>query len=285
MLTVDESPHLLSKNLLAVLATFPDGAVVAFSGGVDSAVVAAGAFQVWQHRAVAVTADSASVPRNDIQIAKDIAQQIGIRHIIVGTNEFENENYLINDGSRCFHCKTELYSQIQEIAPQLGISTICSGANQDDLGDYRPGLLAAQNFAVRHPLQEAGLGKQAVRAIAKLWQLPIWDRPASPCLSSRIVPGLAVTPARTQMIELAEQWLREKEIPDCRVRLHHDELARVEIPVEFLPIVLEADFREKFLIFCQNLGFRFVTFDLAGLRSGSMNELISLDVKNRYQLH
>ena len=179
---------------------------VAFSGGIDSTVVAQAAFLALGDRAIAITADSPSVPLPEIDEACTLARHIGIRHQLVATNEFADADYVRNDGSRCYHCKSELYDRIETLLPRLGLQVICSGANLDDLGDYRPGLKAAAEHAVRHPLQEVGLTKAAVRAIARAWGLPTWDKPASPCLSSRLAPGVTVTPERTGRVEAAEAY-------------------------------------------------------------------------------
>src|SRR5438874_7330757 len=204
----DLPPDLTAKRdrLLAVLGELP-GAAVAFSGGIDSTVVAKAAFLALGDRAVAVTADSPSVPRSELADARRLADLIGIRHVVVRTQEFDNPDYLKNAGDRCYHCKSELYSRIETLLPELGVPVVCSGANLDDLGDYRPGLAAAAEHAVRHPLQEAGFTKSDVRELARQWGLPAWDKPASPCLSSRLAPGVAVTTERTHRVEAAEQYL------------------------------------------------------------------------------
>src|SRR3954471_13270816 len=207
------------------------GCAVAFSGGIDPTVVAKAAQLALGERAVAVTADSPSVARSELEDARRLAALIGIRHEVVRTAEFDNPDYQRNDGSRCYHCKSELYDQILARLPALGAGVICSGANLDDLGDYRPGLTAAAERHVRHPLQEAGFTKADVRALARAWDLPTWDKPASPCLSSRLAPGLAVTTERTARIEAAEAYLKSLGLRDCRVRLHEGELARIEVPV------------------------------------------------------
>src|SRR5690349_20463712 len=217
---------------------------VAFSGGIDSTVVAKAAFLALGERAIAVTADSASVPRAEIDDAVRLAKQIGIPHRLVKTEEFEDPDYLKNDGTRCYHCKSELYSRIETLLPELGVSVICSGANLDDLGDYRPGLTAAAEHAVRHPLQEAGFTKADVRALARAWGLPTWDKPASPCLSSRLAPGVTVTPERTARVEAAEEYLRGLGYRECRVRLHEGELARVEVLPEGLARLADPEVRE-----------------------------------------
>jgi uncharacterized protein len=269
-------------TLLALLSEM--GSVgVAFSGGVDSAVVAQAAHLALGNAAVAITAHSSSVAEQERQDAERIARQMGIRHLVIQTNEFKNPAYLQNDGSRCYHCKTELYDQLLASAPQLQVRIIVSGANLDDQGDYRPGLKAAAEHGVRHPLQEAGLHKSEVRALAQDWNLPIWDKPASPCLSSRLVPGLAVTPERTRRIEEAERYLRTLGLREFRVRLHEGELARIEVTPDAIIMLADPGSREKLTEHFLHLGFKFVTLDLLGFRSGSMNELIPLEVKNRYK--
>jgi uncharacterized protein len=255
---------------------------VAFSGGIDSTVVARAAREALGDKAVAITADSASVPRAELEDARRLAALIGIRHVIVTTEEFANPDYLRNDGRRCFFCKDELYSRIEELLPRLGVSVICSGANLDDLGDYRPGLMAAAQHRVRHPLQEAGFTKADVRALARFWRLPTWDKPASPCLSSRLAPGVAVSRERTARIEAAERYLHELGLRECRVRLHEGELARIEVPGEEIVRLAEPAVRAGIAVRLKELGFRFVTLDLEGFRTGSMNELIPLELRREY---
>lgn len=272
-------------RLLETLAGFGDTGlvVVAFSGGIDSTVVATAAHRAVGDRALAVTADSPSVPRREIEEARAVAGLIGVRHRVVGTNEFESPDYARNDGSRCYFCKSELYTRIESLLPELGAATVCSGANLDDLGDYRPGLTAAAEHAVRHPLQEAGFTKADVRALAKEWDLPTWDKPASPCLSSRLAPGVRVTTERTARVEQAEEYLRGLGLRECRVRLHEGELARIEVPVGQIPRLADPAVREALARRLRELGFMFVTLDLEGFRSGSLNTLVSLDVRKGYE--
>ncbi len=268
-------------RLLSLLAQM-GGCAVAFSGGIDSTVVARAAREALGERAVAVTADSPSVARAELDDARRLAALIGIRHEVVATEEFANPDYLKNDGSRCFFCKDELYSRVEELLPRLGVSVICSGANLDDTGDYRPGLKAAAEHHVRHPLLEAGLRKAEVRALARHWGLPTWDKPASPCLSSRLAPGVSVSRERTARVEAAEVYLRRLGLRECRVRLHENELARIEVPAGEIARLAEAQVREPLARYLKELGFRYVTLDLEGFRSGSMNELVPLELKQRY---
>jgi len=255
---------------------------VAFSGGIDSTVVAKAAFLALGDRAVAITADSPSVPRAEIEDAREMARQIGIRHLVVPTEEFDDPDYVRNDGARCYFCKSELYARIETLLPELGASVICSGANLDDQGDYRPGLKAAAEHAVRHPLQEAGFRKSDVRALAQAWGLPTWDKPASPCLSSRLAPGVEVTPQRTGRVEAAEAYLHELGLRECRVRLHEGELARIEVPAAALVRLAELEVRKELVRRLKDLGFQFVTLDLEGFRSGSLNALVNLETKKLY---
>jgi uncharacterized protein len=252
------------------------------SGGIDSTVVAQAAQLALGERAVAVTADSPSVPRTELAEAQELARHIGIRHRIVGTSEFANPDYVKNDGTRCYFCKSELYAQIERILPELGVEVVCSGANVDDMGDYRPGLTAAAEHHVRHPLQEAGLTKAEVRQLARAWGLPTWDKPASPCLSSRLAPGVQVTTERTSRVEAAESYLRSLGYRECRVRLHEGELARIEVPVAELHRLAESGVRDDLARRFRELGFQFVTLDLQGFRSGSLNALVNLELKQAF---
>ena len=272
------------RDALLELLRSHGGVAVAFSGGIDSTVVAAAAHRALGPRTVAVTADSPSVPRAEIAEARAIAQRIGIAHRVVKTREFDDPAYLRNDGARCFFCKSELYTRIEEILPELGVDIVCSGANLDDLGDYRPGLNAAAEHHIRHPLQEAGFTKADVRALAKEWNLPTWDKPASPCLSSRLVPGLAVTPERTRRVEEAEAYLHGLGLRELRVRLHEGELARIEVPLSSVARLAETGVREALVGKCKELGFRYVTLDLEGFRTGNLTDLVAVETKRLYAM-
>jgi uncharacterized protein len=277
------SPELAARRdrLLDRLRSY-GSAAVAFSGGIDSTVVAQAAQLALGDRAVAVTADSPSVARSELEDARRLAEQIGIRHLVVATDEFADPDYVRNDGSRCYFCKSELYGRIETLLPDLGVAVICSGANLDDQGDYRPGLKAAAEHQVRHPLQEAGFTKADVRALALAWGLPTWDKPASPCLSSRLAPGVEVTRERTARVEAAERYLHGLGIRECRVRLHEGELARIEVPPAELARLAEPEVRDALARRFKELGFRFVALDLEGFRSGSLNSLVSIEHKRLF---
>ncbi|WP_425614803.1 ATP-dependent sacrificial sulfur transferase LarE [Anatilimnocola sp. NA78] len=275
---LDDRLTSLRDALLAYLQPLPSAAV-AFSGGVDSAVVAQAAYLALGDKAVAVTGVSASLASGELELAREIAQQIGIRHEIVSTEELARTGYVANAPDRCYHCKTELYTKLTELAPAWGVSALLNGANLDDLGDYRPGMKAASEFRVLSPLAECGLNKADVRELARFWQLPCSDKPATPCLSSRIAYGEQVTPERLARIDQAEVFLRELGLGEIRVRLHAGELARIEVPLDVLPQLAQPEVREKITQRFKSLGFRFVTLDLQGFRSGSMNTLLSLSKK------
>jgi len=250
---------------------------VAYSGGVDSAVVAKAARVALGDDAVAVTAVSDSLASGELEEAEALARRIGIAHRVIRTEEFADPNYLRNNPDRCYFCKSELYGRLSGLLGSLGVETIASGANLDDAGDHRPGMRAAGENGVRHPLQECGLGKAEVRALARAWDLPAWDKPATPCLSSRIAYGVGVTPERVRMVDAAENWLRARGLRLLRVRYHDGDLARVEVPLDELPRLASAEVRSELVPAFRALGFKYVTLDLEGFRSGSLNALIPLD--------
>ena len=250
---------------------------VAYSGGVDSTVVARAAYEALGDRAIAVTAVSDSLASGELEEAEALARQIGIRHRVIRTEEFADPNYLRNQTDRCYFCKSELYGRLSGMLEILEVDAIASGANMDDMGDHRPGMRAAAERGVRHPLQECELTKANVRALAQAWGLPIWDKPATPCLSSRIAYGEEVSPERVRMIDQAEQWLRQKGLRVLRVRYHKGDLARIEVPLDDLPRLVDLDVRGELIAAFRTLGFKFVTLDLEGFRSGSFNSVIPVE--------
>jgi pyridinium-3,5-biscarboxylic acid mononucleotide sulfurtransferase len=250
---------------------------VAFSGGIDSTVVAQAAYEALGDAAIAVTAVSESLAAGELDEAQELAKKIGIRHRVIRTEEFADPNYRRNDSNRCYFCKSELYGRLSGMLGELGVELIVSGANTDDMGDYRPGLRAASEHGVRHPLQECNLSKADVRALALAWGLPTWDKPATPCLSSRVAYGEDPTPERVRMIDQAEQWLRQHGLRILRVRYHKGDLARVEVSPDDLPRLIELELRGELITAFRALGFKFITLDLEGFRSGSMNSVIPVE--------
>jgi uncharacterized protein len=254
---------------------------VAFSGGIDSTVVAQAAQLALGDRALAVTAVSESLAEGELEEAEALARRIGIRHRVIRTEEFADPNYLRNNTDRCYFCKSELYGRLAGLLGALGADVIASGANADDMGDHRPGMRAAGEHGVRHPLLECGLAKAAVRDLARAWDLPTWDKPATPCLSSRIAYGEDVTPEKVRMIDAAEGWLRRQGLRLLRVRYHKGDLARIEVPVEELARLASPEVRAELVPAFRALGFQYVTLDLQGFRSGSLNAVIPLESLQR----
>lgn len=270
------SPELAAKRDVLLDFFRPwQGCVVAYSGGVDSAVVAQAAALVLRERALAVTGASPSLPEGELQAAAELARRMGIRHRVVHTREFANPAYVQNAPDRCYHCKTELYTRLAAIAREVGAEVIVNGANLDDQRDYRPGMQAAAEHGVRSPLVEAGFVKADVRVLAAHWELPVAEKPAAPCLSSRVAYGEAVTPERLRIIEQAEQWLRRLGLAELRVRYHPGDLARIEVPLSAIAQLVQPGVREALVQHFRELGFRYVTLDLAGFRSGSLNVLVA----------
>ena len=247
--------------------------LVAYSGGTDSAYLAWAANRVLGADALAVTADSASIPESHKRDAADFAQQFGIRHRIIETREFENPEYTRNDSNRCFHCKDELFNRMNEIGEELSVSTIAYGLNKDDTSDFRPGHRAARQHKVRAPLLEADLAKSEIRALSRDAGLPTWDRPAAACLSSRIPYGTKVTAENVKLVERGEEALVRLGFRVFRVR-YHGELARIEIGPDELPKALSIEMAGTLVTIFRDLGFQYVTLDLAGYRQGSLNEVL-----------
>jgi uncharacterized protein len=247
---------------------------VAFSGGVDSAVVAKAAALALKDNAVLVTGTSAAMAAGELEAARELAALIGVRHVEIPTEEFDNSSYVANAPDRCYHCKSELYAQLEQLAASIGMEVIVNGANADDLGDYRPGMQAAAEHLVRSPLAECGITKQEVRELAAAWELPVADKPATPCLSSRIAYGLEVTPERLAMIDRAEQFLRSLGFRELRVRYHAGDMARIEVPIDEIANFYDEEVRAAVVKTLTEFGFKFITLDLSGFRSGNLNRLI-----------
>jgi uncharacterized protein len=256
---------------LRAILTEMDTAVIAFSGGVDSSFVAAVAAQVLGSRALAVTGVSPSIPASEVDEARQLAARFGIAHRLLQTSEMDRPGYVENSPQRCYHCKTELYSLLDEVAATEGYDYILDGCNADDLGDHRPGRVAASEHRVRSPLVEARLTKAEIRELSREMGLPTWDKPAMACLSSRIPYGTPVTVEALDQVGAGEAFLRALGLRQVRVR-HHGDVARIEVEVADIPAVVEH--RERIVIRMKNLGYGYVTLDLAGFRSGSMNEVL-----------
>jgi uncharacterized protein len=279
----DEGMSSLDAKRDALLAALRrlESCAVAFSGGVDSAVVAKAAVIALGDAAVAVTGTSASLAAGELEGAEQLAKLIGIRQVVIATDELAQPDYLKNAPDRCYHCKTELYTQLERLLPRLGVQAIVNGANADDLGDYRPGMQAAAEHRIHSPLADCGISKAEVRELAAGWGLSVWDKPATPCLSSRIAYGEEVTPQRLAMIDRAEQFLRSRGLVNLRVRYHRGDLARIEVPVAELPRICDGELRSALTVELRRLGFKFLTLDLEGFRSGSLNQLLDIELHPR----
>jgi uncharacterized protein len=249
--------------------------IVAFSGGTDSAYLAWAARQVLGDNAVAMTADSASLPESHKRDAEDFVRRFGIVHEYIETHEFDNPEYVRNDPNRCFHCKDELFTRLEEVGQARGYQHIIYGVNVDDLGDYRPGQNAAKKHQVAAPLADAGLTKAEIRELSRLANLPTWDRPASACLSSRIPYGTPVTIENVKTVETGEEEIKALGFRQFRVRFH-GEVVRIEIAREEMEKALTMEMAAKFTAIFKKLGFKYVSLDLEGYRQGSLNEVLNL---------
>jgi uncharacterized protein len=254
--------------------------MVAFSGGVDSTLLAVMAHQALGPKALAVTAVSPALAARELEEANSLAQRFGFRHRAINTYEMEREGYVANSSQRCYFCKTELYDQLVKLAQTEGYAWVANGANVDDQGDYRPGLQAAAEHQVRSPMVEAGLTKDAVRQIALKLDIPIWDKPAQPCLSSRIPYGIPVTVETLSKVERAEDYLKGLGLREVRAR-HHDKLCRVEVGEAEMELAFAH--RKEIVENLKKVGYLWVSLDLAGLRSGSLNDQLKLTTAGRGQ--
>lgn len=247
-----------------------DSVLVAYSGGIDSTVVLKVAYDQLQARAVGVTAISPTFPAVELDAATRIAQEIGVRHELVQTDQLQIPAFTENDASRCFHCKTDLYRLLGKLRETRTPAVIADGTNLDDLGDDRPGIKAAREWGVRSPLVEAGLTKADVRMLAKDLGLSNWDKPAAACLSSRIPRGITITREKLSRVEQAEEVLRAEGFRHCRVR-DHGEIARIEVGQDELPQIMDRERGARISRRVKELGFRFVTVDLEGYRPGGVS--------------
>jgi uncharacterized protein len=247
---------------------------VAFSGGLDSTLLAKAAQLALGEKAVAVTGASASLAAGELEECKAVARQIGIRHEVIRTGELDLPEYRANQPDRCYHCKNELFAQVEKVAARLGVEVLLDGSNRDDRGEHRPGMAAARDRRVKSPLAECGFSKAEIRTLAEYWELPTWNKPATPCLSSRIAYGEQVTPERLAMIDAAERFLRERGFQPLRVRYHRGDVARIEVAASELARFVEESFRGELVARFKSLGFKFIALDLEGFRSGSLNAML-----------
>ncbi|KEO80883.1 ATP-dependent sacrificial sulfur transferase LarE [Tumebacillus flagellatus] len=250
-----------------------DRVIVAFSAGIDSTFVLACAQEVLGDRVLAVTAASETFPDRELREAVELAAHIGARHEIIEIREMENPHFVANNPDRCYHCKSGLYASLTRLAQERGILYVLDGANMDDLGEYRPGRQAAKEFGIRSVLQEAGIFKEELRAMAREMGLPNWEKPSFACLSSRIPYGDLITLEKVEQLDRGEEKLRRLGFRQMRVR-HHDQIARVEVLREELARAVE--YADEITAILKEEGFAYVTLDLQGYRSGSMNETLGL---------
>ncbi|HWP48181.1 MAG TPA: ATP-dependent sacrificial sulfur transferase LarE [Candidatus Limnocylindrales bacterium] len=257
-----------------------EGVLVAFSAGVDSTFVLKVAHDVLGEKVLAVTARSVTYPLAELEEAKQLASSLGVRHLIVESKEINVPGFSNNPPNRCYYCKTELYDILTEIARRENIPYVVDGTNYDDIQDYRPGMKATAEHGVRSPLKEAGLTKEEIRYLSRELGLPTWDKPSFACLSSRFPYGDQITVEKLQRVEAAENFLRQFKFKQLRVR-HHDKIARIELTKEDMVRVVTTDIGDKIVAKFKELGYAYVTLDLQGYRTGSMNEvLLKLEMVN-----
>ena len=250
-----------------------DGLLVAFSAGVDSTLLLKAAYMVLGDRAIALTASSPTAPPGDIDAAKEFARRLRCRHIVIDSHEMSNPSFAQNPVNRCFFCKDELYRICRGEADSMGIQTIVDGTNLDDLKDHRPGLKAANEWGVRHPLVEAEMTKDDIRRYSRELDLPTWDKPSSPCLSSRFPYGTAINLERLKKVADCEVFMKELHFREFRVRYHGD-LARIEVPQHEIERLFDKPTRDAIVKRFKEIGFHYVSVDLQGFRSGSLNETL-----------
>ena len=252
-----------------------ESVVVAFSGGVDSSLVAKVCFDVLGNKALAVTARSETYPPHEYEEARKIAEEIGINHLTIDTSELGIEGFSQNPPNRCYFCKSELFSKLKGIAIERGFKNVADGANLDDAGEYRPGLDAARELEVRSPLKECGLRKTDIREVSKYLKLSNWDKPSYACMSSRFPYGQSITEEKLVIVSAAEDYLRGLGLKQFRVR-HHDTIARIEALPQDFAFLLQNDRRVELIKKFKEIGYKYVTIDIEGYRSGSMNEVLTM---------
>lgn len=271
---LQEKYQLLKDNMIK-----RGSAAIAFSGGVDSTFLVKVAHEVLGDKMIAITATSSTYPERELQEAIKYAKDMEVKHLIISSEELDIEGFASNPKNRCYYCKKELFSKINAIAKEKGVAYVFDGSNIDDDGDYRPGMVAARELEVISPLKEAKLTKDDVRELSKELDLPTWDKPAFACLSSRFPYGNKITAPKLKMVEEAEQFLLDMGIRQVRVR-HHEEIARIEVSPEerekFFSLEVMDKIGEKF----RKIGYTYVTLDILGYRTGSMNEVLSTEEKN-----
>ena len=248
--------------------------IIAYSGGVDSAFLAAAANDVLGRDALAVTAKSPSLAPSELRDAVELAERLGLNHRVIETREVEREDYAANNPNRCFFCKDEMYTYLAAFARDEGYRHVANGTNSDDLGDFRPGLNAAKQYGVRSPMVEADLSKSEIRTLSRDMNLSTWDKPAQACLSSRIPYGTPVTVEALERIAKAEDFLHGLGIRQLRVR-HHDTIARIEVEPADFTMLAQDETRARVAAFFRSIGYSYVTLDLEGFRSGSLNEVLA----------
>jgi len=271
------------ERLLELLQSFGSCAV-AFSGGLDSTVLAKAAVLALGEKAVAVTGVSASLAGGEFEQCRQLAGQLGIRLEVLQTGELNDPEYKKNTSNRCYFCKSELFDRVWQAAKRLQLAVVADGSNRDDHGEHRPGIRAAREKKVRSPLAECGFAKSELRQLAADWQISVWNKPATPCLSSRIAYGQEVTPERLAMIDQAEKFLRGLDFQPLRVRYHQGDMARIEVSADALDRLIEPELRRRVVERLRAIGFKYVSIDLEGFRSGSLNELLpaeSLQIVDR----
>lgn len=255
-----------------------ESAAVAFSGGVDSTFLLTVAKEVLAEKVIAVTARSSTYPEREFREAQQYAEKIGVQHIVIVSEELEIEGFSKNPTNRCYYCKHELFSKIQEIAKQYQVNYVFDGSNYDDLGDYRPGMQAAKELKVISPLKEVELTKEDIRLLSKEMNIPTWNKPSFACLSSRFPYGQEITPEKLRMVEEAEQFLLDKGFRQMRVR-HHGEIARIEVAKQEREKFFDVLLMDEIGNYLKKIGFPYVTIDILGYRTGSMNEVLSEEEK------